>query len=83
LGSDNLRVILVDAQRRMPLHALEAVVQQDLAAGHIPIAVAASAGTVNSGAINPLAALRVLCDHSGLWLHVDGAYGAPAILSTQ
>lgn len=42
----------------------------------------ASAATVNSGAIDPLAALRALCDRYGLWLHVDGAYGAPAILST-
>jgi glutamate/tyrosine decarboxylase-like PLP-dependent enzyme len=83
LGSDNLCVVPVDAQRRMQLHALEAAIQQDLAAGHLPIAVAASAGTVNSGAIDPLAALRHLCDRYGLWLHVDGAYGAPAILSKQ
>jgi len=81
LGSDNLRVVPVDTQRRMQVHALETAIQQDLEAGHIPIAVAASAGTVNSGAIDPLAALRQLCDRFGLWLHVDGAYGAPAILS--
>jgi aromatic-L-amino-acid decarboxylase len=45
--------------------------------------VAATAGTTNSGAIDPLAELHPLCDHYGLWLHVDGAYGAPAILSGQ
>ena len=83
LGSNNLRLVPVDAQRRMQGHALEAAIQQDLEAGHLPIAVAASAGTVNSGAIDPLAALRHLCDRYGLWLHVDGAYGAPAILSTR
>jgi glutamate/tyrosine decarboxylase-like PLP-dependent enzyme len=83
LGSDNLRTIPVDAQRRMQAPALEADIQQDLGTGHLPIAVAASAGTVNSGAIDPLAALRTLCDRYGLWLHVDGAYGAPAILSKQ
>jgi aromatic-L-amino-acid decarboxylase len=83
LGSDHLRVVPVDVQRRMQVSALEAAIQGDLAAGHVPIAVAASAGTVNSGAIDPLAALRVLCDHYGLWLHVDGAYGAPAILTQQ
>ena len=83
LGSDNLRKVPVDAQRRMQVPALEAAIQQDLEAGHMPIAVAASAGTVNSGAIDPLAALRSLCDQYGLWLHVDGAYGAPAILSKQ
>lgn len=83
LGSDNLRVVPVDAQRRMQAQALEAALQQDLEAGHVPIAVAASAGTVNSGAIDPLAVLRALCDRYGLWLHVDGAYGAPAILSQR
>jgi glutamate/tyrosine decarboxylase-like PLP-dependent enzyme len=83
LGGDNLRVVPVDAQHRMPVPALAAAIQHDLEAGHLPIAVAASAGTVNSGAIDPLAALRTLCDRYGLWLHVDGAYGAPAILSPQ
>jgi aromatic-L-amino-acid/L-tryptophan decarboxylase len=83
LGSDNLRMAPVDAHRRMQVPVLEAAVQQDLAAGHIPIAVAATAGTVNSGAIDPLVALRQLCDRYGLWLHVDGAYGAPAILSER
>src|SRR5262249_34612442 len=83
LGSDNLRLVAVDAQRRMQAHALEAAIQHDLEAGHLPIAVAASAGTVNSGAIDPLTALRQLCDRYGLWLHVDAAYGAPAILSSR
>jgi aromatic-L-amino-acid/L-tryptophan decarboxylase len=83
LGSDNVRVMPVDAQRRMLVQTLAAAIQQDMAAGHVPIAVAASAGTVNSGAIDPLADLRLLCDRYSLWLHVDGAYGAPAILSTQ
>jgi aromatic-L-amino-acid/L-tryptophan decarboxylase len=83
LGSDHLRVVPVDARRRLQVHALETALQQDLEAGYIPIAVAASAGTVNSGAIDPLAALRALCDRYGLWLHVDGAYGAPAILSQR
>jgi aromatic-L-amino-acid decarboxylase len=83
LGSDHLRVVPVDAQRRMQVSALDAAIQEDLEARHVPIVVAASAGTVNSGAIDPLAALRALCDRYDLWLHVDGAYGAPAILSAQ
>jgi aromatic-L-amino-acid/L-tryptophan decarboxylase len=83
LGSDNLRIVPVDARRCLQVQALEAALRQDLEAGHVPIAVAASAGTTNSGAIDPLAALRALCDRYGLWLHVDGAYGAPAILSAQ
>jgi glutamate/tyrosine decarboxylase-like PLP-dependent enzyme len=83
LGSEHLRLVPVDAQRRIQVHSLETTLQRDLEAGDIPIAVAASAGTVNSGAIDPLAALRQLCDRYGLWLHVDGAYGAPAILSAR
>lgn len=83
LGSDHLRLIPVDAARRMQVPALEAAIQQDMAAGHVPMAVAASAGTVNSGAIDPLVELRRLCDRYHVWLHVDGAYGAPAILSRR
>jgi aromatic-L-amino-acid/L-tryptophan decarboxylase len=83
LGRNNLRLVPVDTARRMQLAALETLLKEDLAAGHLPIAVAATAGTTNSGAIDPLVELRPLCDHYGLWLHVDGAYGAPAILSPQ
>ncbi|MGH8060297.1 MAG: pyridoxal phosphate-dependent decarboxylase family protein, partial [Candidatus Entotheonellia bacterium] len=49
LGGDNLRMVPVDAQRRMQVPALETAIQQDLQTGHLPIAVAASAGTANSG----------------------------------
>ena len=47
------------------------------------MAVAASAGTTNTGAIDPLTELADLCAEHGVWLHVDGAYGAPAILTTR
>ena len=52
-------------------------------AGRRPPAVAVSAGTVNTGAIDPLAAVADVCRRHGAWLHVDGAYGAPAILSRK
>jgi glutamate/tyrosine decarboxylase-like PLP-dependent enzyme len=55
----------------------------DLAAGHVPVAVVASAGTVNTGAVDPLAALADVCRRHGVWLHVDGAYGAPAALTDE
>jgi glutamate/tyrosine decarboxylase-like PLP-dependent enzyme len=83
LGGDNLRVAPVDEQRRMRVEALEALVEQDRAAGHRPIAVVANAGTVNTGAIDPLAEIAALCRRHDLWLHVDGAYGAPAILTQR
>ena len=83
LGSQNLRLIPTDDTFRMDLVALEAAITDDLANGYRPIAVAASAGTVNTGAIDPLEAIAVICHKYDLWLHVDGAYGAPAILAEQ
>jgi aromatic-L-amino-acid/L-tryptophan decarboxylase len=83
IGADNLRVIPSDAQLRMLSEELEVQISRDLEAGHLPIAVAASAGTVNTGAIDPIADIAAVCHRHGLWLHVDGAYGAPAILTDR
>ncbi|HEX2032823.1 MAG TPA: aminotransferase class V-fold PLP-dependent enzyme [Chloroflexota bacterium] len=81
IGSDQLRVIASDDRFRLPPAALEAHIRRDLAAGLRPVAVVASAGTVNTGAIDPLADLAAVCRRYRVWLHVDGAYGAPAILA--
>ena len=83
LGSKQLRLIPTDSDFRMDIAALEAAIADDLANGHRPIAVAASAGTVNTGAIDPIEAIAAICRKYDLWLHVDGAYGAPAILAEQ
>jgi aromatic-L-amino-acid decarboxylase len=83
VGSDNLRTIPVDGQYRMRVPDLRAALERDVAAGHRPVAVVASAGTVNTGAIDLLADLASICAQYGVWFHVDGAYGGPAILSTQ
>ena len=61
----------------------DASIRDDLEQGHIPIAVIANAGTVNTGAIDPLDEIAEVCAHHKVWLHVDGAYGAPAILSAK
>ena len=76
LGQDGVRTIPVDAELRMDVAALAAAVARDRAAGRRPFCVAASAGTVNTGAIDPLDELATVCQAEGLWLHVDGAYGA-------
>ncbi len=81
IGSDFVRAIPVDAAFRMDVGALARAVAADRAKGLRPIAVAASAGTVNTGAIDPLASIAELCAREDLWLHVDAAYGGPAILS--
>jgi aromatic-L-amino-acid decarboxylase len=83
IGGANVRAVAIDADLRMRVDELEAMIARDLAAGHQPFAVAASAGTVNTGAIDPLAEIAEVCRRYGLWFHVDGAYGAPAVLTRQ
>ncbi len=82
-GSAYLHKIPVDAEYRMDLAALEAQIAADRAAGLHPVCVAASAGTVNTGAIDPLDQLADLCEREDLWFHVDGAYGGFGILAEQ
>jgi glutamate/tyrosine decarboxylase-like PLP-dependent enzyme len=82
-GSNALRQMPVDAEYRLEVAHLKTHIAADRAAGFRPVCVVASAGTVNTGAIDPLAALAELCNEEGLWLHVDGAYGALGILAEQ
>jgi len=81
IGHSNLRTILHNEALEMVPEALDAAIREDVAAGRTPVAVVASAGTVNTGAIDPLDEIADVCARHGVWLHVDGAYGAPAILS--
>ncbi|WP_245984430.1 pyridoxal phosphate-dependent decarboxylase family protein [Streptomyces tateyamensis] len=80
IGSRQLRVVPADAQGRIDPDGLRAAIAADRAAGRLPFLVAASAGTVNTGAVDRLDALADLCEQEELWLHVDGAYGAFGVL---
>jgi aromatic-L-amino-acid decarboxylase len=80
LGGNALRTVPTDADFRMDVAALRQAIARDRAAGRRPFCVAASAGTVSTGAVDPLDALADVCEVEGLWLHVDGAYGAPGVL---
>jgi glutamate/tyrosine decarboxylase-like PLP-dependent enzyme len=80
LGRDALRTIPSDTAFRIDVAALEHAIAEDRSAGRAPICVVGNAGTVNTGAFDDLEALRVLCAREGLWLHVDGAFGALAVL---
>src|SRR5215469_18861401 len=75
LGLGTPRKIKVGADFRMDLADLRAAVAADRDAGHHPFLVAANAGSVKTGAIDPLGELAAFCRQEGLWLHVDGAYG--------
>jgi len=83
LGHENLRKLPVDAERKMDLAALRAAIAEDRAAGRHPACVAASAGTVNTGAIDPLSEIADICTAEGLWFHIDGAYGGFGVLTGQ
>lgn len=83
LGSAAIRIVPGDNALRMRADSLDAMLGEDLAAGALPIAVIASAGTVNTGAIDPLDAIADVCAKHGVWLHIDGGYGAPAILTDE
>jgi glutamate/tyrosine decarboxylase-like PLP-dependent enzyme len=78
LGTDAIRWIDCDSQQRMRVDELERAVAADRAAGHLPFLVVGTAGNVSTGAVDPLAEVAAVARGAGLWLHVDGAYGAPA-----
>jgi glutamate/tyrosine decarboxylase-like PLP-dependent enzyme len=75
------RMIPLDGRHRMRPEALEEAAEGDAKAGLYPWLIAASAGTTDTGAVDPLAELADVARHHGLWLHVDGAYGAPFALT--
>lgn len=76
IGRDGLRLIVTDDDDRISLTELERAIAEDRAQGRRPICVIGSAGTVNIGAIDDLPGLAALCRREGLWLHIDGAFGA-------
>jgi glutamate/tyrosine decarboxylase-like PLP-dependent enzyme len=78
---DQVRTVTSDERFRMTGAALRAAVEDDRAAGRRPFCVVATAGTTSSGAVDELPELAAACREHGLWLHVDGAYGAPAVLT--
>ena len=83
LGTDALRQLPSDPGHRLSMSALEDCVRADRAAGLHPFLVVATAGAVDTGAIDDLAAIAAFCRVQGLWFHVDGAFGALAALSPR
>jgi glutamate/tyrosine decarboxylase-like PLP-dependent enzyme len=78
LGTDAIRWIPTDGAQRMRTDVLRECLREDLARGDRPIMVIGTAGSVATGAVDPIRELAEICQAHGLWFHVDGAYGAPA-----
>ncbi|MEO0560518.1 MAG: aminotransferase class I/II-fold pyridoxal phosphate-dependent enzyme [Chloroflexota bacterium] len=83
LRPDQVRRLPSDDAYRVDVDALRAAIREDKAVGRVPFCVVANAGTTNTAAVDPLAELADLCAAEGVWLHVDGAYGAAAALTAE
>jgi aromatic-L-amino-acid decarboxylase len=81
IGRQNVRHVAVDERFKIRVDDLVAKINADLEAGYVPFCVVANAGTVNTGAVDPLAEIREVSDRFQLWMHVDGSYGAFAVLA--
>jgi glutamate/tyrosine decarboxylase-like PLP-dependent enzyme len=78
IGTNAIRWIATDSAQRLRLDELERSIAADRAAGHWPFLIVGTAGNVSTGAVDPLTAIAAVAARERLWLHVDGAYGAPA-----
>jgi aromatic-L-amino-acid/L-tryptophan decarboxylase len=81
IGRDNLRLVPVNDAYQLDTRELDRIMWEDVKAGMTPLAVLASAGTVNTGAIDDLIKVAAIAKKHGAWFHVDGAYGALAAIA--
>ncbi len=81
IGRENVRYVVVDQRFRSSTDDLVAKITADLEAGYVPFCVVANAGTVNTGAVDPLSEIRDVADRFQLWMHVDASYGGFAVLA--
>jgi aromatic-L-amino-acid/L-tryptophan decarboxylase len=82
-GPDALRIVPTDAELRMDPEALARMIAEDRDAGRRPFLVIGAAGTTNTGAVDPLAAIADVAAREGLWFHVDAAYGGFFVLTER
>jgi glutamate/tyrosine decarboxylase-like PLP-dependent enzyme len=83
IGTSNVRTVRTNERQQMDIEHLAWLVSEDRAAGYLPFCVVAAAGTVASGAVDPIAAIAKFARAESLWLHVDGAYGGFAALTPE
>ena len=82
-GRDQVRVVACDERQRMRVDEVRRQIKTDLKTGLRPFCVVASAGTTNTGAVDPLVEISEVAREFDLWFHVDGAYGAPGVLDQR
>ena len=82
-GTDNLVLVPVDEKGRMIPAQLEEMIQKEKNQGAVPLLVSATAGTTVLGAFDPIDELALICKKHQVWLHVDGAWGGPALFSNR
>jgi glutamate/tyrosine decarboxylase-like PLP-dependent enzyme len=83
IGTDALRIVPIDARQQMDTVALSHAIAIDRQRGLVPFFIAGTAGTVDAGAIDDLTALADIAGREDVWLHVDGAFGALAMLAPE
>jgi aromatic-L-amino-acid/L-tryptophan decarboxylase len=83
LDAADIRILPTNVAQRFDLDGLRQAIAADRAAGKKPVMVIANAGTTNTGAVDPLTGIAALCKAEDLWMHVDGAYGAPAAFTAR
>jgi aromatic-L-amino-acid decarboxylase len=76
IGEENVRRVPSDAEFRMNVAALREIIAQDLREKFKPLAVVATVGTTSTASVDPVAEIAKVCREHGIWLHIDGAYGA-------
>ncbi|MBD8046297.1 pyridoxal phosphate-dependent decarboxylase family protein [Clostridium faecium] len=83
IPNSRIRKISTDRWFRMDIKQLKNAIEKDIKAGLIPFVIIASAGSTNTGSIDPLEDISSLCQNYGAWMHVDGAYGASVLLTKK
>ncbi len=80
---DQVRIIPTDVEFKISLNKLKNAIAKDRIEGLQPFCMIATAGTTNTGTVDPLNEIAEICKQEDLWFHIDGAYGAAAILSKK